>query len=139
MTRILKNSIPAASIAFSLGILSICIINIIYDTDLSWFSLGCLQFAVYIVLTLFADRLAAKMNFKSFFAHFLTEVLLDYPLLLTFIYFGKWFPFDFSNIIRYFIIFLIIMACTHLYHYQVTQKEAEELNSLIAGYEKHAA
>lgn len=136
MTRILKNSIPAASIAFSLGILSICIINIVYATDLRWFSIGCLQFAVYIILTLFADNLAAKINFKSFLAHFLTEVSLDYPLLLAFIYFGKWFPFNARHIIRCSILFLVIMACTHLYSYRARQAEANELNSLIATYQK---
>lgn len=136
MTHILKKFIPVASIAFSLGILSICIINIVYATDLKGFSIGCLQFAVYIVLTLFADQLAAKINFKSFLAHFLTEVLLDYPILLAFIYFGKWSPFNARHIIQYSVIFLVIMACTHLYGYRVRQAKANELNALIAAYKR---
>lgn len=136
MTRIIRKYIPVASIAFSLGILSICMINIVYATDLRWFSIGCLQFAVYIVLTFLADNLVSKINFKSFLAHFLTEVLLDYPLLLAFLYFGKWSPFNTRHIIQYSIIFLVIMACTHLYSYRVRQAEVNELNKLIATYQK---
>ena len=96
MKRIISY-IPSMSIAFSIGTLAVCLINILYSDPVNRFSVGLVQFAAYIVLTVLVDIIISSIDFHHYLAHFFAEVVFDYPILLAFIYFGKWDPFNFAT------------------------------------------
>lgn len=132
MKRIMSY-IPSMSIAFSAGTLAICLINILCSDSVNRFAIGLVQFAVYIVLTILIDILVDQINFRHYLTHFFTEVILDYPILLAFIYYGKWDPFSFATIRTYTILFFCIIGATHLYGYYTSKRNAKDLNELLKG------
>lgn len=130
MKRIISY-IPSMSIAFSIGTLAVCLINILYSDPVNRFSVGLVQFAAYIVLTVLVDIIISSIDFHHYLPHFFAEVVFDYPILLAFIYFGKWDPFKFATIRTYTILFFCVIVSTHLYAYYATKKNANELNELL--------
>lgn len=119
------------SIAFSAGTLAVCLINILYSDPVNRFAIGLVQFAVYIALTILVDILVSKINFHHYLSHFFSEVILDYPILLAFIYYGEWSPFNFAALRTYTLIFFCVIGATHLYAYYVSRRNANELNALL--------
>ncbi len=131
MKKLIKNYFTSACITFTLSMLGTTILNLI--NGYSYQSNGwILVLFGFIVLIDLIDYGLSYIDFSSYKAYFIVELILTYALMLAAGYFGHWFSFTLVSLISVSIIYLLVYCCVHRYFYKMRSYEADEINQLIA-------
>ncbi len=130
MKQLIKIYLPSACITFTLSMLGTTILNLIngYSYQSNGWILVLFGFIVVIDLI---DLCLSYINFNSYKAYFVVELILTYTLLLAAGYFGHWFSFTANSIISVSVVLLMVYCCVHGYFYKRARMEAEAINILI--------
>lgn len=131
MERIRNTYLPSAAIGFTLTILSVSVLNLMEGNECqsNWW---ILEVFGYIIVLQLLDTLLDRIDFRSYFAYFVTEAVLGYGLLVVvFGYVGNWFSFTPIKIVQVTVLYILILAYIHFYFYRRAQRNAEEINELL--------
>ena len=130
MKQIIKIYLPSACITFTLSMLGTTILNLIngYSYQNNGWILVLFGFIAVIELI---DYGLSYVDFRSYKAYFIVELILTYALMLAAGYFGHWFSFTLVSLTSVSIIYLLVYCCVHAYFYKMRSYEAEEINELL--------
>ena len=130
MNRFLKTYIPSAAITFTATILLVSLLNLISGYEYQS-NVWLWELFTFIVLIDAVDFLLAKINFKSYTAYYLTELIITYVIMLVVGYAGNWFAFTAFELLRTTAIYLSVFSLVHLYFYRRAKGNAEEINKYL--------
>ncbi|BBF41779.1 hypothetical protein lbkm_0459 [Lachnospiraceae bacterium KM106-2] len=123
--------IPALCMGFTFIICGICLSELFAGNESREFALWILEFLGFLALTMIVDMLISNIDFKTYTGHLLAEMAACYPLLLLACYLGHWIGFRFYPILLVSLIYVICMGLIHLYYYEMSKRQAEELNEML--------
>lgn len=130
MKRLIKTYFPSACITFTLSMLGTSILNLINGFPYQSNGWILVLFGFIVVIDLI-DYGLSFIDFHSYKAYFVVELIATYLLMLFAGYFGHWFSFTIGNVISISVMYLIVYCCVHGYFYKMRQYEADEINQLL--------
>ena len=131
MKRIRKVYIPAVTISFTMVMVLASVVKFLQHDDIDGFAVFAIELFGYLIVTEVVDWLLCRIDFKSYFSHFLVESIALYPIMMVFAFRGRWFGFRPSNIIMATCIFLLVIAYIHYHFYQLDKADSERINTLL--------
>lgn len=131
MKQLIQTYLPSACITFTLSVLGSAIYNLLLGNPYQLQGWLLLLF-VYIAVLDLVDYGLSYINFRTYQAYFVTELIIFYIFLLIVGYFGKWFTFTAPSLIAISSMFLVIYCCIHAYFCKLRKYEADEINQLLS-------
>lgn len=131
MKQIIRTYLPSACITFTLSVIGSAILNLL-NGNLYQSQEWLLFLFTYIVVLDLMDYGLCYINFHTYRAYFITELILFYITLLIVGYFGHWFAFTVPSLTIISLMYFIIYYSIQTYFCKLRKYEADEINQLIS-------